>query len=172
MRSSPRPPHLPPYKDPDPVLLLWRFNSCYQLELKRHLREFGLTYLQFALLQTLIYQANGMAVSQRELSEILSVRIPTANKALNGLVNLHLAWKLPFEVFDKRAYMVRATLLGFHIASLVEAQIEPLNERLKKEVGSGLMTALRAQPKPACPVPKARAAWWRQTHGPLHPRHL
>jgi DNA-binding MarR family transcriptional regulator len=163
---------LPPYEHPGLALLMWRHVNYYQRLVKPVLKRHGITYLQFNLLEALIHPVGGQAVSQAQLAELLCVAQRTVGKAVYRLAEKHFViLHFKEDIFDRRANIVRIHPQGLHTLRLIKAETMMLNQEWLSHTNIALPDNLSRNMRPPCQTPKARSAWWRQTHGPAHAPH-
>jgi DNA-binding MarR family transcriptional regulator len=138
-------------------LALWRVTNAWQAAQRAALRPFGLTHVQFVLLASLTWLADGPPVTQRELAGHAGTDPMMTSQVLRTLEGKQLVER-PAHPHDARARAVVVTPSGARLASEANAVVEEVDRRFFAPLGrqrSGFtgMLALLAQQPSTPPAP-------------------
>jgi MarR family transcriptional regulator, organic hydroperoxide resistance regulator len=108
--------------DDSPGLLLWRVTNAWQAALRKALRPFDLTHVQFVLLASLTWFADELP-TQQQLAQHAGTDVMMTSQVLRTLERKALIERLPHPT-DGRARLLKATTAGHDLANRTVVVVE------------------------------------------------
>ncbi len=103
-------------------LMLWRVTNAWQAAIRRALRPFGLTHVQFVLLASLTWLGES-APTQQQLAEHANTDPMMTSQVLRALEAKGLVVRSPHPS-DGRALVLRPTAAGVELANRAVVAVE------------------------------------------------
>jgi DNA-binding MarR family transcriptional regulator len=163
-------PHVkmyPPIDDLPPSLVLYILNYHQQQYIKRVLKKYDMTYLQFAALVILDRRPKSTSWSMKYLSVVLGVNAQTLAYGIYRTQGKRWFILPGADMFDERAARVNISNYGRSFIRELLAELQSQEHRLHKTMKSFSDMESQAEAYERFEhyeVPKARPAWYRHTH--------
>jgi DNA-binding MarR family transcriptional regulator len=118
------------------ALGLVRTDRIIKATLERHLAGYGLNYIDWLVLNTLLY-ANVSGLSMTAVAGALDIHMPQLTVAANRLLKLRLIRQRTQE-HDRRSRHLIITIKGKNISSRIDKSCQPVIEQLTKQLDISL----------------------------------
>ncbi|QIK62884.1 MarR family transcriptional regulator [Leucobacter viscericola] len=109
--------------DDSPGFMLWRVTNQWQAVMRRSLKEFGITHVQFVLLASLTWSSEDSGITQAVLSQRTQTDPMMVSQVLRVLAEKELVRRDP-NPNDGRAMLVQATPAGMAVARAANQAVE------------------------------------------------
>ncbi|MFY9916348.1 MAG: MarR family transcriptional regulator [Nocardioidaceae bacterium] len=117
-----------------PGRLLWQVTNAWQAAQRAALRPFDLTHVQFVLLASLTWLADGPPTTQRKLAEFANADPMMTSQVLRTLEAKGLVERLPHPT-DARARALTVTSAGIELANRANLAVEYTDHRYFSALG-------------------------------------
>lgn len=114
-------------------LMLWRVTNAWQAAIRRALRPFDLTHVQFVLLASLTWLGDA-APTQHQLAEHANTDPMMTSQVLRALEAKGLVERSPHPS-DRRALVLRATAVGVELANRAVVAVEDCDRTFFDRLG-------------------------------------
>ena len=118
-----------------PGLLLWQVTNRWQAAIRKTLKDFGLTHVQFVLLASLTWMNADGPVTQRALADHAATDPMMTSQVLRTLERLDYVRRAAHPV-DKRAWSLTVTPAGAALANRANAAVEACDEAFFAGLGN------------------------------------
>jgi DNA-binding MarR family transcriptional regulator len=111
-----------------PGFLLWQVSNKWQAEQRNALAGYDLTHVQFVLLASLVWGADGKALSQKELAARAQTDVMMTSQVVRVLESKGLLTRVQSAI-DKRSFVLRPTKKGVVLANETVTVVEAVDRR-------------------------------------------
>ncbi|MDQ1714900.1 MAG: hypothetical protein QOC60_845 [Frankiaceae bacterium] len=119
----------------NPGLLLWQVTNSWQAAIRKALKPFGLTHVQFVLLASLTWLNTDGPVTQRALADHAATDPMMTSQVLRTLEGLGLIDRSAHPG-DKRAWALSVTPAGAALANRANAAVEACDDAFFAALGA------------------------------------